>query len=339
MALDPGTNSYLTTPIQSPSVAQADGGRAFLLQWTASVRSARSRDYSLGGVPRRFRRRRLVSQRWIVDWHPAHGLVHSYNGRTSLFTKDDGLSSNEVYALFEDREGTIWAGTSDGLDRFRAWPVTPLSVKQGLSNSSATSVLAARDGSIWIGTVDGLNRWRDGRTTVYRRRTNPGLPDDAIQSLFEDERGRIWVSGSRGLASFENGTFTAVPAVPGGFTHAIATDNRGGLWLSLWLTSNDFGLAHLVNGTIVEQSSWQKLGGGPGTGLVPDPAGGVWTGLLSGGIAHFRSGQIRNLSLADEGAGTTRKVLDVSRDRRTMWSRPTMASLRCQRTSGNAHHS
>ena len=211
-------------------------------------------------------------------------------------------------------------GTSEGIDRFREWPVTPLSVKQGLSNSNATSVLAARDGSIWIGTADGLNRWKEGRTTIYRRRTDPGLPDDSIQSLFEDERGRIWVSGSRGLAAFENGKFTAVPAVPGGFTHAIASDNRGGLWLSLWLTSNDYGLAHLVDGKIIEHAPWQKLGGGPGTGLVPDPDGGVWTGLLSGGVANFRAGQIRNLSLTGDGASTIRKVLDVSRDRDgTIW--------------------
>jgi signal transduction histidine kinase/streptogramin lyase len=277
-------------------------------------------EYPLRGVPAPLTATSVLRDRngglWIGT--AAHGLVHSYNGKTSLFTHDDGLSSNQVYALFEDREGTIWVGTSDGLDRFREWPVTPLSVKQGLSNSNATSVLAARDGSVWIGTADGLNRWREGRTTIYRRRTDPGLPDDSIQSLFEDERGRIWVSGSRGLASFESGRFTAVPAVPGGFTHAIATDNRGGLWLSLWLTSNDYGLVHLVDGEIIEQAPWQKLGGGPGTGLVPDPDGGVWTGLLSGGVAHFRSGQIRNLSLADEGA--SRKVLDVSRDRHgTMW--------------------
>ncbi len=245
--------------------------------------------------------------------------MHSYEGKTSLFSREDGLSSDEVLALFEDREGTIWVGTSEGIDRFREWPVTPLSVKQGLSNSNATSVLAARDGSIWIGTADGLNRWKDGRTTIYRRRNHPGLPDDSIQSLFEDERGRIWVSGSRGLAAFENGKFTAVPAVPGGFTHAIASDNRGGLWLSLWLTSNDYGLAHLVDGKIIEHAPWQKLGGGPGTGLVSDPDGGVWTGLLSGGVANFRAGQIRNLSLTD-GESTIRKVLDVSRDRDgTIW--------------------
>ena len=108
-------------------------------------------------------------------------------------------------ALFEDREGTIWVATSDGLDQFRESPVTSLSVKEGLSSATATSVLAARDGSVWIGTADGLNRWNHGRTTIYRRRSDPGLPDDDIQSLFEDERGRIWVSGFRGLAVFEKG--------------------------------------------------------------------------------------------------------------------------------------
>ena len=316
---------YLATPIQSSqSFAQADHGRGFLVavDGVRQVIGTEVVEYSLRGAPAPLTATSVLRDRngglWIGT--AAHGLVHSYHGKTSRFTHDDGLSSNAVFALFEDREGTIWVGTSDGLDRFREWPVTPLSVKQGLSNSNATSVLAARDGSIWIGTADGLNRWREGRRTIYRTRTDPGLPDDAIQTLFEDERGRIWVSGVSGLAAFENEKFTAVPAVPGGFTHAITTDNRGGLWLSLWLTSNDYGLAHLVDGKIVEQATWQKLGGGPGTGLVPDPDGGVWTGLLSGGVAHFRSGQIRNLSLAGDGANTTRRVLNVSGDRDgAMW--------------------
>ena len=89
---------------------------------------------------------------------------------------------------------------------------------------------------------------------------------------------------------------------------------------ALWLTANDYGLAHLVDGKIIEQVPWRKLGGGPGTGLVPDPDGGVWTGLLSGGIAYFRAGEIRNLPLSDDSA-RTRKVLDISRDRDgSMWA-------------------
>ena len=119
---------------------------------------------------------------------------------------------------------------------------------------------------------------------------------------FEDERGRIWVSSFSGLAAFEKGEFAAAPSVHAGIKNAIAGDNHGGLWLSLWNTANDYGLVHLVDGKIIEQSSWRKLGGGPGTGLVPDPDGGISTGLLSGGMAACRPRQIRNLPLSDDRA-------------------------------------
>jgi PAS domain S-box-containing protein len=310
---------YLATPIShGGKMTQGDHGSGVIVA-VDSVRQIIGRtvtDYRLLGVPAPLTAGTVLRDRngglWIGT--SAHGLVHSYAGKTSMFTHNDGLSGDQVFALFEGREGAIWVATSDGLDQFRELPVTSLSVKQGLSSATASSVLAARDGSIWVGTTDGLTRWKDGRTTIYRRRSNPGLPDDDIYSLFEDERGRIWVSSFRGLAAFEKGKFTAVPSVPAGTKNAIAGDNRGGLWLSLFGTANDYGLVHLVGGKIIEQVPWQKLGGGPGTGLVPDPDGGVWTGLLSGGIAYFRAGQIRNLPLSDDRAGT-RKVLDISRNR------------------------
>ena len=310
---------YLATPIQNrQTLAQGDHGSGLIVAIDSirQIAGTRVMDYPLDGVPSPLTATSLLRDRngglWIGT--SAHGLVHSYQGKTSLFTHNDGLSSDQVSALFEDREGTIWVATPDGLDRFRELPVNSLSVKEGLSNAIATSILAARDGSIWIGTADGLNRWNHGRTRIYRTRSDPGLPDDAIQSLFEDERGRIWVSGFRGLAAFENGRFTAAPSVPAGLTHAIASDNHGGLWLSLWVTANDYGLAHLVDGRIVEQMSWQSVGGGPGSGLVPDPDGGIWTGLISGGIAHFRGGQIQKLPLSNH-APRAPRVRNLSRDR------------------------
>ncbi len=310
---------YLATPISMGGrMTQGDHG-SDLLAAVGSMRQiagTRVTDYRLRHVPSPLDAVTVLRDHngglWIGT--VAHGLVHSYAGKTSMFNHNDGLSSDRVFALFEGREGTIWVATADGLDQFRDLPVTSLSVKEGLSSATASSVLAARDGSLWIGTADGLNRWDHGRTTIYRRRSNPGLPDDDIHSLFEDAHGRIWVSSSSGLAVFENGQFTTVPAVLTGTKNAIAGDNRGGLWLSLFGTTNDYGLVHLTGGKVIEHVSWRELGGGPGTGLVPDPDGGVWTGLLSGGLAYFRGGQIRNVPLNDDRAGA-RKVLDISRDR------------------------
>jgi signal transduction histidine kinase/ligand-binding sensor domain-containing protein len=316
---------YLSTPIsQGGKVTQGDHG-AGLVVVVGSARQIIGKtvtDYPLHGVSLPLSAGNVLRDRngglWIGT--TVHGLVHSYEGKTSIFTHKDGLSSDQVYALFEGREGSIWVATSEGLDQFRELPVTSLPVKQGLSSPTTNSVLAARDGSIWIGTTGGLYRWDHGRMTVYRRRSNLGLADDEIQSLFEDERGRIWVSSFSGLAAFGKGKFTAVPSAPAGTKNAITGDNHGGLWLSLFGTANNYSLTHLVDSKITEQVPWRNLGGGPGTGLLPDPNGGIWTGLLSGGIAYFRAGQIRNLPLSDEGAGA-RKVWDISRDRSgTLWA-------------------
>jgi signal transduction histidine kinase/ligand-binding sensor domain-containing protein len=316
---------YLATPISwGGKMTQGDHGSGLVIAVNDVRRIAGTTvtDYPLHGVPAPLGAGTVLRDHngglWIGT--NAHGIVHSYHGKTSMFTHNDGLSSDQVFALFEGREGTIWVATSEGLDQFRELPVTSLSVKQGLSSAIATSILAARDGSLWIGTADGLNRWNNGRMTIYRMRGYPGLPDDDIQSLFEDERGRIWISSPRGLARFEKGKFTAVPSVPPGTNNAIAGDKHGGLWLSLFGTGKNYGLVHLADGEIIEHVPWQSLRGGPGTGLVPDPDGGIWTGLLSGGMAYFRAGQIRNLPLSDDQAGP-RKVLDISRDRDgSMWA-------------------
>ena len=87
------------------------------------------------------------------------GLIHIHEGETDGFAQSDGLSGNAVSTIFEDREGTIWVGTADGLDRFRELAVPRLRTGQGLSSDGVASLLATRDGSVWLSTVSGLNRF------------------------------------------------------------------------------------------------------------------------------------------------------------------------------------
>ncbi len=71
---------------------------------------------------------------------------------------------------------------------------------------------------------------------------------------------------------------------------------------------------HLVNGRIVQQFSLRETDGGSGSGLVADPKGGVWMGLLSGGMAHFGAGHIQKLPLTHQ-PGAAARVMNVFRDR------------------------
>ncbi len=251
---------------------------------------------------------------WVAT--QGESLLHVHQGRTDVFAQSDGLSSNLILSLFEDREGNIWVATLDGLDRFRDFAVPTVSVKQGLSNANVRSVLRAWDNRVWLGTLDGLNRWSDGQITIYRKRN--GLADDLIESLFQDDHGRIWVSTRGGVAYFENGRFIPAISVPRGFVTSITGDNAGNLWVGDELR----GLFHLVGGNLVEQIPWAKAGvRHAARSLAADPSrGGLWLGSFSGGVAYFKDGHLLESYGITNGLGEGRvEDLQLERDG-TLWA-------------------
>ena len=115
------------------------------------------------------------------------------------------------------------------------------------------SVLAATDGSIWIATHDGLTRWKKGQMTIFRKAN--GLPDDAMQSLFQDDAGRIWVFTAHGLAYFKDGRFVAVDGVPGEKCIPSPATRRATSGFQ-----RNKSLLHLREGRLIEQIPWSELG-------------------------------------------------------------------------------
>ena len=223
------------------------------------------------------------------------GLIHLRNGRADLFKRSDGLSGDVILSLFEDREGNVWVASTGGLDRFRELPVTTISVRQGLSSEAIQAVLAATDGSIWAAAANGLTRLKNGETTIFR--AGSGVPD-APQSLYQDDRGRIWVSTRQGLAYFADDTFVGVKGVPGGVVHYIAGDSEGNLWLS-----EHRNLLHLMNGRLVEQIPWSELGRKQGA-IVLAERGGVWLGFWSdGAVSYLKDRQLRASYTTAHGLG------------------------------------
>lgn len=263
---------------------------------------------------RQFRANRLFRDRdgglWIgtID----RGLLHYYRGKADAFGRSDGLSNDDVSRIFEDREGNIWVSTSAGLDRFRDFPVPRLSTRQGLSNDLIVSVLAARDGSLWLASFNGLNRWKGGKITVYRNQSwspegarpasnevvDRGLRSNGIESLREDNRGRILVSTPAGLAIFEDGHFVRGSDVP---QEVFATIEDGPD--SFRIADLVQGLVHLSEGRVVQRIPWADFGrpNDFAISLLRDPVqGGLWIGFVRGGMVYFQDGKNR-LSIENVG--------------------------------------
>src|SRR5262249_22144059 len=236
-------------------------------------------------------------------------------------------TGDTVWDFFEDREGNIWVATVNGLDRFRELPVVTYSTNQGLSNTPSGAVLAASDGSIWFGTRDGLNRLNKGLVTVYRERggrtaeetrdmATGGLPNQGLESLFQDSRGRIWVATLNGIGYLKNDRFVST-AAPGGIVTGLTEDAAG----NLWIVNQNLGVFRLSPGNELQQIPWARFGRKDGgRPLVLDPSqGGLWLGFYNGGVVYFRDGQVRAASSAADGLAEGR-VNDLRFDRQgALW--------------------
>jgi signal transduction histidine kinase/ligand-binding sensor domain-containing protein len=311
-----GPPKLYPTPDRVRALAEGDDGELVVVMYSGIRRLV---DEKLQGDPLpatglRFRPNGILRDRdgglWIGT--EDRGLAHVHQGRMDVFERSDGLSGNFIERIFEDREGNIWVATLDGLDRFRNLAVSTISVKQGLSNAAVQSVLVARDGAVWLGTLDGLNRWDNGRVAVYKSAkaiTGGGLPDNAIESLYQDFRDRIWASTHGGLAFLENGRFTPVDSVPGG-VEAITGDRAGNLWVS-----QKENLFHLRDGRVVGKIPWAMLGQKEqARSLAVDPsASGLWL-AFPGAVVFFKNGQIGVSYSVAEGLGEGH-IRDLQLDR------------------------
>jgi PAS domain S-box-containing protein len=257
---------------------------------------------ALGGSRLRVSSLRLDrhSALWIATYKA--GLYRVHNGNVDHFGSADGLSSDSVESVFEDREGNLWLTTAGGVDCFRNIPLVSFTVHEGLSADAVGSILAARDGTVWIGNHEQLDFVRGN--VVSSIGPKQGLRGDRVTSLFEDHAGRIWVGVDNGLFVYEHGRVTPVHRPDGGpvgIVLAMTEDIDHNVWASV--IRNPPGrptrLICFREGRFVKEISDQRL---DVVSLAPDPQSGLWLGLIQGGLARYRNDQVQVFPLKDANA-------------------------------------
>lgn len=156
---------------------------------------------------------------------PSHAAAQT---QLESFRAPDGLSSDVTYQALEDREGNVWVGSENGLDRFR--PAT-LQFEPALTAPAAfgDKLMEASDGSVYIGQS----------RTIYR--VAPGGEPKPIlrnvhepQSICEAPDGAIWIGFATYMAVMKAGRIRKIGNRP--VSHSIiydcAFDKRGDFWFS-----------------------------------------------------------------------------------------------------------
>lgn len=79
-----------------------------------------------------------------------------------LLATQDGLASDAVFSLAEDRFGRIYAGSFKGVDRIdtRTGSIEHFDTSSGLVNNLVIGAVTAPDGDVWFATSGGVSRFR-----------------------------------------------------------------------------------------------------------------------------------------------------------------------------------
>ena len=232
---------------------------------------------------------RMISDRQGNLWvgTVAKGVFRIHENAVEHYAHLDGLSSDSVWSVFEDREGIVWAATSNGIDSFRDPAVTTFSALEGLPKDAAMGILATKDGTIWVANDGSLDRIANG--TVSSIRMGAGLPGEQVTSLLEDRAGNMWVGVDDGLYLFKNGRFFRLPEAnhkPLGMVVGITEDTDGNIWAEC--SGKPRKLVRIRDFQVREEFPESQVP--PGHSLGADPHGGIWIGTIKGDVALFRNG-------------------------------------------------
>jgi ligand-binding sensor domain-containing protein len=129
------------------------------------------------------------------------------------FTEKDGLSDNRVQSVLHDRQGFVWVGTANGLNRydgynFKQYFPDRQHPERSVCSESIQGLKQDKAGQIWIATNNGLN-CLDPKTGKFRTWNNVGrndgsLPNPIVWSMHCDRMDRLWVAcDNRDLARYD----------------------------------------------------------------------------------------------------------------------------------------
>lgn len=224
------------------------------------------------------------------------GLSRLKRRRVAAFGRDEGLTERVVKSVAVRPDGSLWVGTyGKGLFELSESGARPVTW-EGCPNGPLyiQSVLSDRSGRTWIGTYK-QGFWVSEGSTF--RIVDPAFTAGGnVIALFEDSRGRIWLSGGDGVACHDAGIFRVFgpkDGLPLAGVRCFAEDSEGSIWVSnlegvFRLKADRFG--EILD---LEGKSFRQI-----TSLKGDADGVLWMGSLNDGI--FRRTESRILHVGPE---------------------------------------
>lgn len=180
------------------------------------------------------------------------GICHAQVANEHYYFKNlsvqNGLSQNTVNAILQDKQGFMWFGTKDGLNRydglsFRKFKHDNRS-RQSIGNNFITALYEDAEGNIWIGTDVGLYVYypeKDSFLHFTELSLEGTRVEHTVTAISGDNQGCVWMAvESQGLFCYDlekdqlrNHTLKDFSFLTSN-VQTFAFDNSGTLWIGCY---------------------------------------------------------------------------------------------------------
>jgi signal transduction histidine kinase/ligand-binding sensor domain-containing protein len=163
------------------------------------------------------------------------GLDRWQAGNIQHLSTRTGLLSETILTLAPGEDGSMWAGTPDGLNYIKGAKVRTYTSADGLPDDLVRSLLTDDDGSLWIGTRRGLAHWQNNQFVTLTQ--SDGLGSDLVGALLRSHvssQHDLWIGTLNGLTRLRGSTiktFTTKDGLSGNTITSLAEDPNGTLWI------------------------------------------------------------------------------------------------------------
>lgn len=163
-----------------------------------------------------------------------HGVFYSKGNVRIHYSTRNGLTNDFVRAFLESRDGSIWIGADENVNRWHEGVLTTYRMADGLCYFSIRTLLEDMGGDIWIGTDRGVSHWQNGK--FVKDAVTERLGSEKVWAIHEDHDGGLWF-GTRGggLFRWRGGELASISSSQGlasNSIYQILEDVRGTFWLS-----------------------------------------------------------------------------------------------------------
>lgn len=209
------------------------------------------------------------------------GLIRMDENGFQAFGKDDGLPSNNVFAIAQTKDKRMWLACSKGIVSFDGQTFELQPISEGKTYFSASM---GSDGSVWFGGTPGYGviHYKNGK--MKKLELPADVADDFIGSVAVDNQNRTWFATDHGTLKYQEGEFqlfTQEMGLSANGVLSVYADNEGNIWIG----TQGGGVNLLTNEAFVSYTDEDGLSKSSVTAVETDTANHrVFIGTARGGV-------------------------------------------------------